>query len=123
MMSNREMLDEFISDEFFNHKITLITRTVTRFQGRVVPDADVETEIDGVIQSVTAKTLINLGLGKYTDNQAFSLHTQTPIDQSQNNLVRFENKLYKILQTSPWNSYGFNKYILYQYNEGELNDN
>jgi hypothetical protein len=122
-MSNREMLSEFIGDEFFNQTITLITRTVTRFQGRAVPDADVETPIDGVIQSVTAKTLINLGLGQYTDHQAFSLHTQTPIDQSENNFVRYEGKLYKIQKTSPWNAYGFNKYVLFQYNEEELNDN
>lgn len=122
-MSNREMLSEFINDEFFNQTITLITRTVTRSRGRVIPNADAETPIDGVIQTVTAKTLIDLGLGQYTDQQAFSLHTQTPIDQSENNFIRFEGKLYKIRKTSPWNAYGFNKYILFQYNEEGLNDN
>ena len=47
---------------------------------------------------------------------------KTIIDQSLNNLISFESKLFKLRKVSAWNNYGFNKYIIYQYNDEVLND-
>lgn len=122
-MSNKDLLSEFIDDDYFNQSVVLITRNIIRVKGRVETTGTNGTPIDGIVQSVKEKDLVNAGLGQYTSNQAYSLHTQTIIDQSLNNLIRFENRLFKIKKVSAWNSYGFNKYIIYQYNDEVLNDN
>jgi len=121
-MSNKDLLSEFLDDDYFNQTVELITRTVVRIKGRTETTGTNETPIDGIVQSVKGKDLVNVGLGQYTSNQAYSLHTQTIIDQSLNNLIRFEDKLFKIKKVSAWNNYGFNKYIIYQYNDEVLND-
>lgn len=121
-MSNNDLLTEFLEDDYFKQTVTLITKIVTRVKGRTEVTGTNESPIDGIVQSVKAKDLENAGLGQFTANEAYSLHTQTIIDQSLNNLVRFENKLFKIKKVSAWNSYGFNKYIIYQYNDQVLND-
>ena len=122
-MSNREMLEEFINDEFFGSSLVLSSKTVTYLQGREVVGASVDATITGVIQPVSAKELINLGLGKFTDKLNFSLHTATEIEQSENNFITFKGKTYRIISTLPWTDYGFNNYIISQYNEDTLNDN
>lgn len=119
----REMLNEFISDSFFNIPVTLVTKVVTRSKGRVIDGIPIEKTINCVIQSVKEKDLVNNGLGQFTDRQAFSVFTKEQIDQSENNLIRFHGKLFKIRRTGDWVEYGFNKYIIYQYNDTVLNDN
>jgi len=122
-MSNRDLLSEFLDDDYFKQTVTLITKIVTRVGGRTEATGSNENPIDGIIQTVKEKDLINAGLGQFTNNQAYSFFTKTIIDQSLNNLIRFENKLFKIRKVSAWNSYGFNKYIIYQYNDEVINDN
>ena len=118
-----DLLSEFLDDAYFKQTITLITKIVTRIKGRTEVTGTNETSIDGIVQNVKEKDLINAGLGQFTANNAYSLFTQTTIDQSLNNLIRYEDKLFKIKKTGAWNNYGFNKYIIYQYNDEVLNDN
>jgi hypothetical protein len=121
-MSNKDLLSEFLDDDYFKQTVTLITKITTRVGGRVEATGTNDSPIDGIIQSVKEKDLVNAGLGQYTSNQAYSFFTKTIIDQSLNNLIRFEGKLFKLRKVSAWNRYGFNKYIIYQYNDEVLND-
>ena len=121
-MSNKDLLSEFLDDDYFKETVTLITKITTRVGGRVETTGTNDTPIDGIIQSVREKDLVNAGLGQYTSNQAYSFFTKTIIDQSLNNLISFESKLFKLRKVSAWNNYGFNKYIIYQYNDEVLND-
>lgn len=123
-MSNREMLQEFLSDEFFQRTISLVTKAITYVKGSAVIGTPVTIQIDVITpQVVKERELINLGLGEYTDNENYSFFSDVEIDQTKNNYITFEGKTYKIIKTLPWRSYGFRKYIMSQYNEDNLNDN
>lgn len=122
-MANREMLQEFLSDDFFREEVTLTTRTNTYVRGRSVTSPDVTTPIVGVVQPTTPRELINLGLGQYTDKENFIIHTATNIIQSDSHYITFKGKFYKIVSKLPWDSYGFFRYVITLYNEGDLNDN
>lgn len=122
-MSNREMLQEFLNDEFFKEIISLVTRSVSYVKGAAVTGGPVTTSIEAIVQVIKDKELINLGLGQYTDNENYSVITETEIDQTQNNYILFQGKTYKIVKMLSWRSYGFRKYVISQYNETNLNDN
>ena len=122
-MSNDDLLSEFLNDSYFKSTLTLITKTTIRVKGRFEETGEIETEIDGIIQNITAQELIKEGLGEFTDKLCYSLFIKLVVDKSRNNFIRFENKLFKIEKTYPWNNYGFNKYIICQYNDEVLNDN
>jgi hypothetical protein len=118
-----DLLSEILDDDYFKQVVALVTKSIDFNEGQVVDLGNIETQIDCVIQSVKHKELVSNGLGEYTENQAYSLFTKIIIDQSKNNFIRYENKLFKIKQVGAWNNYGFNKYIIYQYNDEVLNDN
>jgi hypothetical protein len=136
-MSNDDLLSEFLDDSYFKSTLTLVTKTTIIVKGRVEETGEIETEIDGIIQNIASQDLINQGLGQYansqhlinqglgqfTDKLCYSLFIKLVVDKSKNNFIRFENKLFKIEKVYPWNNYGFNKYIICQYNDEVLNDN
>lgn len=122
-MSNKEMLDEILNDEFFHSSILLTVKTVDYVEGVVSTVSATPVSIDAIVQNVTAKTLENLGLGVYTDKENFSLFTATEIDLSKSNYITYQSKNYKIVALMPWRGYGFRKYIMTQYNGDVLNDN
>ena len=122
-MSNDDLLSEFLTDSYFQNTLTLITKTITRVKGRTETTGTVEVPISGIIQAISAKELVNEGLGQYTDKLSYSFFAQITIDLSENNFIRFEDKLFKIRKVFRWNNYGFNKYIICQYNDEALNDN
>lgn len=122
-MSNREMLTEILNDEFFFSSVPLTVVSITRNKGVVTPVAASPVNIDAIIQNITSKDLINLGLGIYSDKENFSLFTAVVMDFSKSNFITFYGKTYKIINNSPWRSNGFCKYIMTQYNGDMLNDN
>ena len=122
-MSNREMLTEILNDEFFFSLVPLTVVSITREKGVVTPVAASPVNIDAIIQVISSKDLINLGLGIYSDKENYSLFTAIVMDFSKSNFITFYGKTYKIINSNPWRSNGFCKYIMTQYNGDMLNDN
>ncbi len=117
------MLTEILNDEFFFSSVLLTVVSITRNKGVVTPVAASPINIDAIIQNITSKDLINLGLGIYSDKENFSLFTAVVMDFSKSNFITYYGKTYKIINNSPWRSNGFCKYIMTQYNGDMLNDN
>lgn len=122
-MSNKEMLEEILSDEFFYNSIALTVKTTVYLEGIVTPTLAPPVNIDAIVQVVSPKLLISLGLGSLTDQENFSIFTDTEIDFAKSNYIAYEGKNYKIIKALPWRGYGFRKYIMTQFNGDFLNDN
>lgn len=123
-MSNKNLLFEIITDEFFFTQIPLTVVTITRNKGNVTPVIAPPVNIDVIIQSVDSKDLINLGLGIYADKENFSIFTSVVLDMlNASNFVDYYGKRYKVIKRAPWQDHGFIEYVVTQYNEDHLAGN
>jgi hypothetical protein len=118
----KEMLKDFIDDEFFTNKLTLITKKTTYNQGIAITGVAETLVIEGIIQPISSKELINLGLGNYTDKLNYAVHTAHEITQGENNFIQFKGKTFKIIAAMPWQDYGYNRYVISIFNDITLNN-
>lgn len=117
------MLAEILNDEFFYDSLPLTVVSIMREKGVVTPVISLPVNIDVIVQNVSSKDLIDLGLGIYSDKENYSLFTAVVVDLSKSNFISYNGKNYKIINQSPWRGHRFLKYIMTQYNGDMINDN
>jgi hypothetical protein len=119
---SRQMLDDFLNDEFFANELTLIVKKTTYSEGVAITGVAETETIQGIIQPISAKELINLGLGSYVDKLNYAVHTAKEITQGENNFITFKGNTFKIIAQMPWQDYGYNRYVISLFQDTALNN-
>lgn len=119
---SKEIFQDFENDEFFKNELTLIIKTTVYSEGVAITGVSESQTIKGIIQPISAKELINLGLGNYTDKLNYAVHTVHEITQGENNFIIFKGNTFKIIADMPWQDYGFNRYVISLFQNNNLNN-